>query len=368
MTAVRPPAIGWDLPSFYCPLDDFGRHPLVDVLDEQAFAWADSFGLYPNNTERSWARAIHNADFVGRMMPRGSAETLLLFLKWNYWAWSLDDWHDSAVEAGRTSQVVDHSVRVLRTLECADSTLLGPGSASAALIDLAQDTRATLTPYQMHRLCNGTRDWLMGACWQTRNTEQRVMPTLNDFAAVRMSVNGTFFSLAFSEVANDIHVPPAAQHAAPVRALTDSAGFIVGCDNDLFSYAQDDHHNPCAQNLVNVIAHHTGSTPREALRPAVALRDRAMTLFTTLREQVGRDADEPLQRYLDALGQYIAGCIRWMSAAPRYASPRNRHPLPVVGARYDITITDHPSDPSTAAPPIPSIAWWWTQLDASAAE
>ncbi|MGW7414218.1 terpene synthase family protein [Streptomyces sp. NPDC054863] len=359
-------ALGSRLPDFYCPVGDAGVHPAAEALGVRALAWADRYGLYPDATERAWARAIHNPDFVGRIIPYGDEETLLLFMEWNYWAWAVDDWQDSGTAAGRTAVVVDHGQRVLRTLEAPGSAMLPPGALSAALDDLVARTRARFTPAQLWRLCAGTRDWLSGVAWQTANTERGRMPTLNDFVAVRVSVNGTRFSLAFSEVANGIRLPPDLHCSPAVQALTEAAGFIVSSDNDLFSYAMDDHLDPPAQNLVNVLAHQEGCSAADALPAAVALRDRAMTYFVTLGERLAaRSGDPELRRHIDALGHYVSGCIRWMSAAPRYASPRNRHPLPVDGASYDITVTDRPAAAGDGVriPAVPALDWWWAQLD-----
>jgi hypothetical protein len=97
---------------------------------------------------------------------------------------------------------------------------------------------------------------------------------------------------------------------------------------------------------------------------AVALRDRVMGLFLRLREQVAAEpgASPGLRRYLDALGHYIVGSIGWMNDAPRYASPRNRNPLPVAGASWAIRWSEASSDPSTEPPPLRAAAWWWAQL------
>lgn len=359
-------ALGDRLPDFYCPIADAGAHPAAEALGVRALEWADRFTLYPDATERAWARAIHNPDFVGRIIPYGDEETLLLFMQWNFWAWAVDDWQDSGTAAGRTAVVVDHGQRVLRALEAPGSAMLPPGALSAALDDLVARTRARFTPAQLWRLCAGTRDWLSGVAWQTANTERARMPTLNDFVSVRVSVNGTRFSLAFSEVANGIRLPPDLQFSPALQALTEAAGFVVACDNDLFSYAMDDHLDPPAQNLLNVLAHQEGCPPADALPAAVALRDRAMTYFVTLREQLAaKTCDPDLPRHLEALGHYVSGCVRWMGAAPRYASPRNRHPLPVDGASYDITVTDRPSAVGHGArvPAVPALDWWWARLD-----
>ncbi|MFF7415421.1 terpene synthase family protein [Streptomyces lydicus] len=359
----RPSRIGWQLPPFYCPINESLSHPKAAELEQRAIAWIDRFGLYPNETERAWGLATHSADFSCRIIPYGAVEPLLLFIEWNYWANAVDDWHDSDSVGTRTSGIVDHATRLIRSLEAPGSALLDPGPLTTALNDLVTRTRAMLTPLQLRRFTEGTRDWLLGATWQTANAERGTMPTLNDFAAMRMSVNGTRFTLTWCDIANAIHVPSEVLYSAPVQALTDAAGFIVACDNDLFSYNKEDHQEPWEQNLVNVVAQHHGCSPKQALPASVAIRDRAMTLFLRLSEQLARDACPELRRYLISLGHYISGCIEWQNVAPRYASPRNRHELPVPGATYGITWRDAPSDASTEPLPIPAIAWWWEQLE-----
>ncbi|MGP3983211.1 terpene synthase family protein [Streptomyces sp. KR80] len=363
-TTHRPSAIGWRLPPFYCPIArDVDIHPAAERIEERAVAWIDAFGIYPDATERAWGLAGNAAEYTCRMIPHGDEEPILLFVEWNYWATALDDWHDSGADGITTADITDHSARLVRSLEAPGSAMLPPSPLTTALDDLVVRTRAMLTPFQLRRFADGARDWLFGAGWQTANSERRVMPALNDFAAMRGSMNGTRFSVTFIEVANDIRLPPDVLYSPPVQALTETAGFIVGCDNDLFSYAKEDHLDPPDQNLVNVLAHRDGCSPAVALPAAVAIRDRAMTLFLTLRQQLARGADDELRRYLESLGHYISGFIHGESTAGRYASPRNRNALPVPGARYGIRWSTKPSDPSTEPLPIPALAWWWDQLE-----
>ncbi len=360
----RASAIGWRLPPFYCPIAP-ALHPRRDELERRAIDWLDGTGIFRDATDRAWNIATHSADFSCRMIPHGSDEPLLLFIEWNHWAFALDDlWHDTGAADINTAHIVDLNARISRCLEAPGSAMLGSSPFDIALEDLAARTRARATPVQLRRVAEGLRDWLFGASWQVSNIERRVMPTLSDYVALRPSINGTRFSLAWSEIANGFEVPDADLAAAPVQALTEAAGFVVSCDNDLFSYAKEDDHETTDQNIVNVLAHHNGTSHEQALTEALAIRDRAMTLFLTLRERIARDAGPDLTRYLEALGHYIAGCIRWMNAAPRYASPRNRYDLPVPGATYGITWRETPSDPATGPLPIPSAAWWWDQLDA----
>ncbi|MFD3544792.1 terpene synthase family protein [Streptomyces sp. NPDC058655] len=357
----RPSRIGTPLPPFYCPLDRDLLHPRAKEIEARAVDWLDTHGLYPDPVERAWGLATHSADFSCRIIPRGRTEPLLLFTQWNYWANAVDDWQDSGAGDIRTAAVADHGIRLLRTLENPTAALLPDSPMTRALTDLVRRTHTLLTPVELRRFAEGTRDWLLGATWQAAQAERGSMPTLNDFAAMGALANGTRFSLTWSDAAAEVRLPADLLHSPALQALTDAAGFVVSADNDLFSYDKDDHLEPREVNLVNVIAHQEGCTPAEAVPLAVALRDRVMALFLRLRDHLSSGADEPLTRHLEALGHYIAGCIAWQSRAPRYASPRNRHTLPRNGARLPVRYTDTPSDPRTAPPPLPALAHWWRQ-------
>lgn len=365
MTATAPPPVsrpsrlGARLPAFYCPLARDLVHPDAKELETRAVAWLDGFGLYPDPVERAWGLATHSADFSCRIIPEGDPEALLLFIEWNYWANAVDDWQDSGAGEVRTAAVAEHGVRLLRTIENPDAAVLPDGPMTRALADLVHRTHALLTPFELRRFVEGTRDWLLGAAWQAARAEAGGMPGLNDFAAMGALANGTRFSLTWSDVARGIRLPPDVLCSPALQALTDAAGFIVSADNDLFSYDKDDHLEPPEVNLVNVIAHQEHCPPAEAVPLAVALRDRVMGLFLRLRSRLEDGADPQLSRHLEALGQYIAGSIAWQSRAPRYASPRNRHALPVPDARFEIRYADTPSDPSTRPPALPALARWW---------
>ncbi|MER6387255.1 hypothetical protein ABT236_02105 [Streptomyces sp. NPDC001523] len=364
MTSIdRPSRIGRPLPAFYCPLDTGLVHPRAKELEALAVDWLDSHGIHTDPVERAWSLATHSADFSSRIVPHGDDTALLLFIEWNFWANAVDDWQDSGADDVRTAAVTDHGARLLRTIETPGAGLLPDGPMTRALEDLVTRTHALLTPFELRRFTEGTRDWLLGAAWEAANAERGLIPGLADFAAMGTLANGTRFSLTWADVANRVRPAPDVLYAPEVRALTDAAGFVVSADNDLFSYDKDDHVEPREVNLINVIAHQEGLTPARAVPVAVALRDRVMGLFLRLRQQVARDADEQLARHLEGMGHYIAGCLAWQDRAPRYASPRNRNELPVEGARFDIRYRDGPSDDRTEAPPLPALAWWWDLLD-----
>ncbi|WP_165987149.1 terpene synthase family protein [Streptomyces sp. YIM 98790] len=358
---------GWTLPSFYCPIPpaDPPVHPLAADLQRRALDWVAASGIVRDQRELAWSAATHSTDFSCRLIPDGDPELILLFILWNHWAFALDDnWHDTGSAAIRTREIVDINTRILRTLEIPGAALLDSREPlTRALEDLAARTREALTPVQLHRVTHGLRDWLWGASWLVGTQERRELPALSDYVAMRPSVNGTRFSLAWSELAAGVALPGELLYDPRVQALTEAAGFIVSCDNDFFSYPKEDSAELLDPNIVNILARDRGCSPQEALQEAAALRDRTMSLYVRLREQVARTAAGELARYLRVLDHYIAGCIHWMNNAPRYASPRNRHPLPVPGASWHISWRDTPSDPDPGPPPVPAAAWWWRHLD-----
>ncbi|MGW7104329.1 terpene synthase family protein [Streptomyces sp. NPDC054838] len=360
MTAPpRPSRLGARLPPFYCPLPRDLVHPEAKQVEARAVEWVDSFGLYPDPVERAWGLATHSADFTCRIIPEGEVEALLLFAEWNYWANAVDDWQDSGSEEVGTGAVVEHGVRLLRTIENPGASLLPDGPMTRALVDLVSRTHAVLSPFELRRFIEGTRDWLLGAAWRAARAEAGAMPGLNDFAAMGPLANGTRFSLTWSDVARGHRLPADVLNSPALTALTDAAGFIVSADNDLFSYDKDDHLEPREVNLVNVLAHQEDCSPAEAVPLAVALRDRVMVLFTTLLAQLSARADPQLNGHLTALGHYVAGCIAWQSRAPRYASPRNRYELPSQDAGFAIRYADRPSSFAAGPPDLPAIASWW---------
>ncbi|MEU8569385.1 terpene synthase family protein [Streptomyces pathocidini] len=359
---TRAPVIGWNLPPFYCPIES-QVHPEAKELEEQAVDWLDASGIFRDGVDRAWSIATHSTDFSCRMIPRGDPRLVLLFIMWNHWAFALDDQaHDTGSASTLTRSVVDLNARIARCLESPGSGTLDGGPLGTALEELATLTRAALTSAQLHYVQEGLRDWLFGASWQVGAIESDVMPSLSDYVAMRPSINGTRFSLAWSLAANGIRMTQDELYSAPVQALTDVAGFVVSCDNDLFSYAKEDSQETTDRNIINILMHHNRCPPQQAVAETVAIRDRCMTLFLRLRERIAGTAGPELRRYLESLGDYIAGCIHWMNAAPRYASPRNRHALPQTGASWNITWRSGPVDARTDPLPIPATAWWWDQL------
>ncbi len=119
--------IGWQLPPFYCSFNESLVHFRAADLEHGAVEWVDAFGIYLDAIERAWGFATRSADFSCRIIPYGDVEPLLLFIEWNYWANAVDDWQDSDSTPSNTASIVDHSVRLARSIEALGSGML-PGA------------------------------------------------------------------------------------------------------------------------------------------------------------------------------------------------------------------------------------------------
>ncbi|MFE4366666.1 polyprenyl synthetase family protein [Streptomyces sp. NPDC056835] len=133
--------------------------------------------------------------------------------------------------------------------------------------------------------------------------------------------------------------------------------------HDLLSYNRELLIDGTTRNIVMLLARLNNCPPEQAVHQAVALRDRLTTLFLRLREQEDPKLSAPGRAYVADLAHAIRSNLDWGSHSPRYTvvTPRTQLPPPNP-APIPLTLTDHPSDPSTEPLPHPSIAWWWQQL------
>jgi hypothetical protein len=82
-----------------------------------------------------------------------------------------------------------------------------------------------------------------------------------------------------------------------------------------------------------------------------------------LRQQVCDDASPELARYLTGLGDWHRGYLEWaLYVTNRYTEPGNPGD-PVQTERLTIPpFAEQPVDDNPQPLPIPTITWWWEQL------
>jgi hypothetical protein len=345
-----------ELLPFFCPIPP-AIHPDVDVIERNAVEWLDHVHFYRDDAERARLLHTNSAEFYARFAPRGLSHNVEMAAHWVYWGFSFDDTYcDDGPLSERPAEFAALAGQVQRALEAAGNE---PGAGDphvAALQDVARSFHDCATPVQIRRFADAHRAWLSGVAWQVGNVARGHMPDIDEYLAIRLNSAGGPPTLAMLEIANGTEIPAHEFDAPTIRALTEMTCLIAALDNDLHSYHKECDRQSWVQNIIDIVAHQERCARQDAMRQAVAVRDRIMVLFLRLRSRAMEHASEPLHRYLDCLGHSIRGNIDWGLRVPRYTGTESDG---VSGATTRSETVDVPSDGSTDALPFSSVSWWW---------
>lgn len=351
-----------ELLPFYCPIES-AIHPRVDAIEKAAITWLDGLPLHATDGERARIIGTNSAEFYARFAPHGDEYGVQLAARWVYFGFAFDD---ARCDAGQYSadpqRFLPVAGAVQRALEMPGRLPADADRFTTAIHDIGHSLRQAATPTQVRRFVEAHRCWLLDVAWQVTNRSRNYMPDLNEYTTMRLGSSGGPPTYALLEIANAAEVPDHEMDSPPVQALTELACLIAGWDNDRHSYRKEQESEHADQNIVNVLVQRHHRPPQDAVAAAIAVRDRAMSLFLRLREQTLRGASQELRSYLDCLGHGIRGNIEWALRVPRYTDP-DGGVRPGTAAASAPNWSDRPSDTSTAPLPIPAVAWWWDLLE-----
>ncbi|GAA3642480.1 hypothetical protein GCM10022267_31360 [Lentzea roselyniae] len=325
------------------------------MFDQRSIDYLTRFGL--GGDEEQQARlAAGMGGIAGWLVPRGSEEGVQLFSDLAAWTFAFDDICDEGALHGRPGELAETTVRLLRVLEAPYLPIHGdPFAEALRAVRLRLDSLAT--PVQIGRWIEAMRGSFFVDLYKACNLVRGVTPTLDDFAYFRLYSGGALAFPVLTHIVDNIPLPQETWEDRRVRALTEMAASVPTWDSDIFSYVKESHRSGDGHNLIDAVRVTFGCSPQEALRKAVALRDRAMCRFLCLRDEVAAEGDPLLNRYLQSLGHYMRGVLDWGLSTERY-----RYLDGLSGgtvAFESMGVSETPSDDSPEPLPIASIAWWW---------
>ncbi|RLU80438.1 hypothetical protein CTZ27_35010 [Streptomyces griseocarneus] len=338
---------------FYCPIPP-AVHPRMREIDSASVDWMleQELDTSPHQRQR-----LVRCDFGGltaRTMPYGQADPLAVVAKLHSVLFSLDD--AICDEAGATAHGLAHvTSRLMRVLEAPTPEWPDDTPHAVALRAIRAELGAHATPRQLRHWVEGMRTYLSGLVWEAACRRDRALPSLNDYSAMWMRAIGMAPSTALMDIAGGYELHDHDLDRPEVRALTEMTWTLVAWDNDFYSRNKEIQRAGDNLNLIDVLAQERDCEPARAQEEAVAMRDRIMVLFLRLREQIWPRAGVELRCYLVALGHFIRGHLDWASVCARYADP--------YGTARTRWWKPAPADDSLTPLPIPSLAWWWGQLD-----
>lgn len=225
----------------------------------------------------------------------------------------------------------------------------------AALCDVCLECQRHASPAQQRRLYEGNLRWLYGTAAEISYREQGCMPTLNEYAAIRLKTCGSPPVVALMDIVNDCQVTDEEWTSPQVRALHEIVQLLIGWDNDLYSAAKEHDLRLDRLNVLDILQEEQGISAEQAFTTAMAMRDRMMLRFLSLREEVSAHAGSALRHHVDALGYWLRGNIEYGLGSSRYT-------LTAGPARGNGSLKwrDSPMHGSGKPLPLPTIAWWWT--------
>ncbi|GAA0441804.1 terpene synthase [Acrocarpospora corrugata] len=358
-----------DVPSFYCPFP-YAISPEAAEIDRRTVQWMDDFGLHRSRTQRDYLATQKVGYFASLTMPHGSGEGLQVASDQLFWLFTFDDMYcDEREDESSLDELVQLLGKLARILEAPTARMLPGNPWAEGLRDIRRRLDLYATPVQTARWVEELRKYLFGLIWEAVNRSANRIPRVNDYVAMWLNVTATAPSLMFIDISAGYEVSAAEMSTARVRALTEMANALVGWDNDIISFNKEAFRKERygyaeLQNLVSVLAHQNDCSIDDALTTAVAMRDRVMSLFLRLSDEVKTDAGSELTRYVHGLGEWVRGYLEWSMITDRYGDPRNPDDE-ASGERIAMPRTwkEEPMDDSLDPLPVTAINWWWDQLD-----
>ncbi|MCX5402512.1 terpene synthase family protein [Streptomyces sp. NBC_00335] len=335
-----------------------GRGAGADDHDVGSAEFMNRFGL-GGGTDRS-ARLTHGLNRIAvRIAPYADPFATQLLSDLAVWVFAFDDLCDEDLPSLTPTEMLTMVARLQRTIE-APEVPLDADPFALALRDIRLRVDAMATPVQVRRWVDAMRGYFLAEARIGADTTARGEPQdVSDYLLTRLH-SGAALAVPVLLDAVGAALPAPRWEDRRIRALTEMAAGIVVVDTDIHSFAKESERGSRSGNLVALLEAQRGRGlgPGQGLEAASVLRNAIMRRFTDLGRQTAMaPADPRIQRFLDALTQYVHGVRDWCGATSRYHpyQPNGSHHQPGRAA----TALRPPEGVPLTPPPIASIAWWW---------
>lgn len=351
------------VPRVYCPIVPAGIHPQAQKVGDRSVEWLAAFGVFSGD------EALHQqivasrvGEAVGRAAPLASDEGLQFYSDWSAVAFAFDDSYcDGGPTSTQTHAFLEVATRVLYRIERPEAARWDKALISDAFVALSRRVRS-LAPTMWPSWVAGHTDWMLGSLSGIARRAAGGEPAdIADHLATRISDGAMRLNHTLIEIAEGTRLPDELRGGPTVGAATAAAYTLVLLVNDVVSYRREVDAVATDTNCVSILTP-PGGTVEDGMEKVVRLHDRIMSLYIRLSYQIRAIGDERLSRYIDQLSTYIRANLDWSLTVPRYQAQAGCTTDAPTGTETVTGWASEPSDRSLAAPPIPSIAWWWAQL------
>ncbi|MGW8782603.1 terpene synthase family protein [Streptomyces sp. NPDC055796] len=341
--------------SFYCPLPA-EVCPETERMRERTLQWAQRFDLGQGDAQRTRMLALNSSVFSAHMYPHATGELGQALSDYGAWAWIPNDLTGSGHPVGDILVALGRWESIM----CFPDS--SPESASpedfdpldVPLREVFARLRDLMSAVQWERFRSEQQLWLYQMAREAALLERGVTLSVNDYLVMRIGSAGGFAASGYIDAVEGIELSERQWARRDVRAATGAAVLVGALDNDRYSYYREHNLPVKKQNLFHaLLGEHPGDSVEEAVTKAVAIRDRLMSLYLRLREQILQDAPQDLHRYMTGIDLVVSGNINFGMKTARYLLP---------DSPYTVSRVDKPSDPTPDPLPYPALAWWWNQV------
>ncbi|WP_030019076.1 terpene synthase family protein [Streptomyces monomycini] len=346
----------YELPPFWTP-HPARLHPAADVLEQHSLRWMTQLDFFGEPGRRKTMAAARSGLLAAYLTPGAPVDRVQLYADLICWLHCFDDCHvdDPQWEPSRLADLARRTGTLVRALQNPGTPLRVDDPFVAALVELSERFRSAATPAQHKRWREGFAPYFSAHLWLLSHHVNQTRPTLDEYLALRTVASGTHLVAYTHEIVNGPEIAVHEWALPPLWACVEIAYAVGNFDNDIVSRAKEVQDNETGHNLVDIVAVEQNLPLSEALRAAMAMRDRMLARFLVQYRLVRPLVSPSAARCLDDWAGLPAGALEMQRRSPRYAV--NGH----TGIRY----TDTPSDTSIEPLPYSSVAWWWETLDNS---
>jgi len=342
------------IPRLYCPIPDLVHDRALD-LNVSTMAWVQRLGLYRDEEQYKRLVRLQPGLLAARVVPDGDFAAMGVFVDFHTWLFALDDAYCDEGELGRKpGELATLFAKLVRAAEVPSVPILAGNPFSESLRDIRTRLGACATDVQIGRWVEAVRTYLSHQIWEAANRVQGVVPTLEEYALMRIHNGAMKSSIMLLDVAGAYEVPAAEMETAEVRALVEMCATLVGWDNDIYSHRKETLRCGDGQNLLDVLVRENMYSLHEAMADAASMRDRIMVQFLRLRALVLDGGSEPVRRFVGSLGSWVRANLEFSRTSDRYVGVDGMDEV-------ERACTDSRPDALAEGPvPITPFEWWWS--------
>lgn len=344
----------FNVPPYYWPYE-CRVHADAERLEEEVREYQDEYQLYSNEAHRERIRRARSG-LVGAMaLPLATYDAVLAYSKFFLWAFTYDDEIlDERPEGFDIQFTAKAHFEILRAMEVTEYPLPHVNKYALALRDIRMHIDRVAGAAAGEKFKDLLYHYVTAEGHKMALRVSGAHPSVNDYLVYRLYCGGAFAFPTAAVLLNGEGLTPAHIADRRVRVLLEITGLLGGWDNDIYSHPYEDEATNDGIGAVNLLQRELKCNRNDALYAAVAIRDRATTLYGRIREQLLNEDSECYATLIRTLDLYHSGCLTWAGQNDRYVQSDT------LAETYKFNgFRDSPYDASLEAPPYPSIAWWW---------